>query len=211
MKNQIIIVFLCFVALPIMAQQKAVTENGEEVILYDNHTWELLNAEDIEAIEIPINPKKFTKGEKSTFLLKSQKINLGVWLEPKKWTFSKATENPEAEYEFKLKEGDLYGMFIAEKFEIPLETLRGIAVENGKSVAPDLKIVHEEYRKVNGNNVLLIQMEGTMQGIKFAYYGYYYSNASGTLQFITYTGQSLMKEYKKASEELLNGLVEIEE
>ena len=53
-----------------------------------------------------------------------------------------------------MKEKDLYGMAIVEAFEIPLETLRNLALENGKSVAPDLKVVEEEYRIVNGNKVL---------------------------------------------------------
>ncbi len=209
MKNQIFIILLCLFALPAMSQQNAVTENGEEVLLNPDGTWEYVNQEDIEQNEIPINPKEFHKGDKSSFLLKSKKTDIGIWLNPKIWKFAKASENPEAEYEFELKNGDLYGMLISEKFEIPIETLRGIAIENGRSVAPNLEVVNEEYRNVNGNQVLLLHMEGTMQGIEFAYYGYYFSNESGTIQFITYTSQNLMKEYKKTSEALLNGLVSI--
>lgn len=123
--------------------------------------------------------------------------------------FKKATENIDAEYEFQLKEEDLYGMVIAEKVEIPLETLKSIALENGRSVAPDLTIVKEEYRIVNGIKVLCLQMSGTMQGIKVVYYGYYYSNANGTIQFITYTAQNLLDRYSPESEKFLNGLVEI--
>ncbi|MCC7520261.1 MAG: hypothetical protein IT220_01380, partial [Flavobacteriaceae bacterium] len=104
---------------------------------------------------------------------------------------------------------DLYGMIISEKVEIPLETLRSIAIENGKSVAPDLKIMKEEYRTVNGLKLLLLQMNGTMQGIKFSYYGYYYSNTNGTVQFITYTSQNLLNSYIPEIEKLLNGIVEI--
>jgi hypothetical protein len=52
-------------------------------------------------------------------------------------------------------------------------------------------------------------MDGTMKGIKFTYFGYYYSNAEGTVQFITYTSQNLLDKYKESIEELLNGLVEI--
>lgn len=100
-------------------------------------------------------------------------------------------------------------MILSEKIEIPLETLKSIAVENAKSVAPDLSIVKEEYRTVNGLKLLLMQMNGTMQGVKFSYYGYYYSNNQGTVQFITYTSQNLMDSYIPEIEKLLNGIVEI--
>lgn len=203
----LILISLCFVNL-IKAQQKAVTENGEEVILFEDRTWQYQNKDQISEKETPTNPKKFHKDKRSTFLLKSTKLNIGVYLNPKIWSFKKATSNPEAEFELKLKGGDLYGMIITEKIEIPLETLKSIALENGKAVAPDLKIVKEEYRTVNGLNVLLLQLNGTMQGVKVSYYGYYYSSPNGTVQFITYTSQNLLDSYKPDSEKLLNGFVE---
>lgn len=193
------------------AQIKAVTETGEQVLLYEGGTW--MYAKDAKgtepAKEIKTNPKKFAKSKTSTFLLKSTKNNMGFWINSAKWKFEKAVNNTDAEYELQLKAGDLYAMIIAEKVEIPLETLKQIAVENGLSVAPDLKVVSEEYRMVNGIKLLCLQMNGTLQGIKFSYYGYYYSNAKGTVQYITYTSQNLMNDYMPDIEELLNGLVEL--
>lgn len=190
------------------AQQKALTETGKEVILHEDGTWTYSESSDVAKTEIPTNSKKFKKSSKASFLLKSSKCNIGVWFDPKKWQFAKAKNNEEAEYEIQLKGEDFYALLIAEKVEIPLETLKEIAFQNGKSVAPDLRIVKEEYRMVNGLKVLFMQMDGTIQGIKFSYYGYYYSNSKGTVQFLTYTSQNLMAEYLEAAEELLNGLVE---
>ena len=190
------------------AQEKAVTETGEEVILHTDGTWSYLDSE-FEFKEIPVNKKSFKKSDNASFLLKSSRVNLGFWLDPKKWSFKKAANNEDAEYELQLKNGDLYGMIITEKVEIPLETLKDIAIENGRAVAPDLKIVKEEYRNVNGTKVLLIQMNGSTQGIKFSYYGYYYSNSNGTIQFVTYTSQNLLDSYVNDCEELLNGIVVI--
>lgn len=191
------------------AQQKAVTENGEEVLLYEDGTWKYQNEEEISDNETPTNSISFKKDNASTFLLKSNKFNVGFWLNPKLWSFKKATEASEAEYKLILKSGDIYGMIITEKVEIPLETLKSIALENGKTAAPDLKIVKEEYRVVNGNKILLLQMTGTIKGIKFSYYGYYFSNKNGTVQFITYSSKSLLDSNKTKIESLLNGLVEL--
>ena len=209
MKKITLVLFGLLTVSLIQAQQKAVTETGEEVILYDDGTWIYQDENQLTDKEIPTNPNKFEKDEESTFLLKSNNLNVGFWLNPKIWSFKKAVENPDAEYELQLKDGDLYGMIITEKVEIPLENLKLIAIENGKAVAPDFKIVKEEYRNVNGLKVLNLQLNGTMQGVKFTYYGYYYSNENGTVQFITYTSQNLMESFKPVSDKLLNGIVEI--
>jgi hypothetical protein len=50
-------------------------------------------------------------------------------------------------------------------------------------------------------------MEGTIQGIKFVYLGYYYSDKHGSIQFITYTSKNLLKDYRADMETLLNGFV----
>ncbi|NBX26862.1 MAG: hypothetical protein EBR55_01210, partial [Chitinophagia bacterium] len=147
--------------------------------------------------------------DEATFLLKSNKVKIGFWLNSKIWSFKKATNNSEAEYELQLKDGDLYGMVISEKIQIPIETLKSIAIKNASEVAPDVKIMKEEYRIVNGIKVLLLQMNGTMQGISFSYLGYYYSNNSGTVQFVTYTSSNLLESYLPKIESLLNGIVEL--
>tara|TARA_Y100000385_G_scaffold289637_1_gene359747 strand:- start:3641 stop:4273 length:633 start_codon:yes stop_codon:yes gene_type:complete len=209
MKRTLLLLISLFFVNLIQAQQRAVTETGEEVILFEDGTWKYQNEDQIYEKETPTNPNKFKKDKASTFLLKSSKLNIGVYLNPKTWSFKKATDNPEAEFELQLKGGDLYGMIITEKVEIPLETLKSIALENGKAAAPDLKIVKEEYRTVNGLKVLLLQLNGTMQGIKFSYYGYYFSSPNESVQFITYTSQNLLDSYKPEIEKLLNGFVEI--
>jgi len=204
------LLLLCLLSImSLHAQQKAVTETGEEVILFEDGTWKYQNEDNSKNTTIPTNSEIFTKDKKSTFLLKSKKLNVGFWLNPSLWSFKKATKNAEAEYELALKDGDLYATIISEKVEIPLETLRAIALENGKAVAPDLKIVKEEYRTVNDLRILLLQMNGTMQGIKVSYYGYYFSNSNGTVQFVSYTSQNLINNYKTECDKLLNGLVEI--
>lgn len=207
-KNILVLISLFFVNY-IQAQQTAVTETGEQVILFKDGTWKYQNEEKQTETEIPTNSIAFKKEAESTFLLKSNKVNVGFWINPKMWTFKKGNEKDAAEYKLQLKAGDLYGMIISEKVEIPLETLKSIALNNGRKAAPDLKITKEEYRIVNGLKVLLLQMNGTMEGIKFSYYGYYFSNTNGTVQFVTYTSTNLIASYLPKIEVLLNGIVEL--
>ena len=55
------------------SQIKAVTETGDEVILFEDGTWKYADTTKTEKEDISINPKKFTKNSTATFLLKVQK------------------------------------------------------------------------------------------------------------------------------------------
>ena len=210
MNNKIIFYFIFLLPFLNFSQTNAVTEYGDQVVLYDDGTWTYIDGQIEEDVEIPINPEQYVKDENSKFLLKSSTLNVGIWIDTKDWKFKKALSNEDAEYELELKKEDLYGTVITEKVEIPLATLRNIALSNAQDVAPDTKINKQEYRTVNGIKVLMLEMSGTMSGIKFGYKGYYYSNENGTIQIILYTAENLMDSYKDSTEKLLNGFVQID-
>jgi len=209
MRKLILTSLLILVTGCAFAQIKAVTETGDEVILNQDGTWIYANKTVVTNQDIKVSDKVFSKDINSTFLVKSKTINIGIWLNPKEWNFSKNTVNESAEFQFQKKDEDLYGMLISEKMQIPVETLKGIALENAKKAAPDIKVINEEYRNVNGIKVLMMEMSGTMQGIRFVYYGYYYSNSNGTIQLVTYTGENLLNDYLDDIELFINGLVEL--
>ena len=96
-------------------------------------------------------------------------MNVGVWLNPNKWAISKGAEPQE--YKFTLKGGSAYGMLITEKIEFPLETLKKAALKNAQNASPDIALIKEEYRVVNGTRVLMMELEGTLQDIKFNFLG----------------------------------------
>ena len=93
----------------------------------------------------------------------------------------------------------------SERVEIPLETLRTLALANAQEAAPDARITFEGKRQVNGKELLCLQIKGTIRGVAFTYFGYYYSNNYGSVQIITYTGQNLFEEFQNDFEEFLNG------
>ncbi|MDX5447629.1 MAG: hypothetical protein LPK47_04550 [Bacteroidota bacterium] len=211
MKNTTLLLF-SFLSISLAhGQTHALTDEGQDVLLFEDGTWSYV--EDLELteneVEIPMNPTEFKRPKSASFLVKSSSFNIGIHIDPKAWSFNKGKTNEDAEYEFESKKGEIYGMMIAEGIEIPLLTLRSIALENAQSVAPDVHIVHEEYRMVNGIKVLCLQMEGTYQGIQVAYLGYYYSNENGTVQMVTYSGKKIMEREKERAVEFLNGLVEL--
>jgi len=202
----IVILILCVFSLNVIASKKAVTEEGDVVILNEDGTWSYEDGKPSNISEIPVNTKTFTKDKNAKFALKSNKTNSSFSINPKVWKFKKNENGHDtAEYTFQMKEGDLYGMAISEEIEIEVEELANIAFSNAKSAAPDTKIVKKEYRTVNGHKVIYMEMVGTIQSIKFKYLGYYYSNASGSTQYLAYTSANLVSKYKTEIDKFLNG------
>jgi hypothetical protein len=50
-----------------------------------------------------------------------------------------------------------------------------------------------------------LEVEGTISGVPFAYYGHYYSGPVGTIQLIGFTSRKLMNEYRTSIERLVSG------
>lgn len=210
--KKILFVLFTLTFYQIYAQINAVTENGDPVLLNSDGTWEYTdkNALTAENELIAENKTLFSKPESSNFLVKSNILNVGGWINAKEWKFTKETDNEDAEYEFKNKSKDIYAMMITEEIEIPLESLVDIAIENGKIIATDMKVVQKEYRTVNDTKVLMLQMSATVYGIKIMYCGYYYSNENGSVQLVTYTSEKLFDERNSDIMNFLNGFVELQ-
>lgn len=193
-------------------QIKATTEFGDEVMLYHDHTWSYLSEKEIEQAGTPDrNKKKFSKSSSSDFLLKSVKENFGVWLNKGKWDYQPSTINSFAEYQFKHNAYEIYALMISEEVEVPLLSLRDIALENAKAATTKFKLAEQELREVNGREVVMLQMNGVVQNLNISYLGYYYTNENGSVQLLTYCSSNLFKKRRAEMEEFLNGLIALED
>ncbi|MDX2246730.1 MAG: hypothetical protein SF052_08150 [Bacteroidia bacterium] len=207
----LLLFIVCFMPIRLWAQEIAVTERGDTVFLYANGTWSYYN-EGMQTgqstIEIRMNDQPHTKPEKSIKKISGLNDAYEVWYDEKKWKRVPPGElNPEADIALKFMDGDAYAMVIYEEVEIPAANLSQIAIDNAANVAPDIKMIDREYRVVNNDTLVWMRMDGTANGIKIAYYSYYFSNTKGAIQFHTFTGQNLMDKYKEELENLLDGLI----
>jgi len=192
----------------VQAQINALTETGDAVILYEDGQWAYVEEPD-ELDTILVNDQPFFKDETATFLVKSKKIDKGIWINPKEWNFERKNISEAAEFSFTKKGSEIYAIFIAEKIEIPVETLGNIALINARNASPSAKVVKEEYRKVNGVDVLMMQISATIQGIEFRYFGYYCSSEKGSLQLLSWTFENSFIDSEAEMAAFLNGLVTI--
>jgi len=147
----------------------------------------------------------YQKPEKAISVVKARGDKFLIWYNPLKWNQKKSADSDRPTLVH--KDGDIYAMILAERYAMTPEALKELALKNALNVAPDTKVTYEEQRIVNGKKVLCMRMDGTIEGIQFTYYGYYYAGKSGIVQLITYTSQNLFPEYEAEMTEFLNGLV----
>ncbi|MBB1272366.1 MULTISPECIES: hypothetical protein [Psychromonas] len=197
---------LCFFSFNVSAALQGITDEGDVVVLNSDGTWFYAEDKPIEEFEISNNPGVFKTPASANFVLKSKKNNATFAFNTKQWVFEKSTTDDSAiEYALTLKAGDLYARVITERIQINNKELTEIALDNAKNVAPNAKVIKKEYRMVNGKKMIYMEMVGTMKGIEFQYLGYYYSDASGSTQYVTFTGASLVEKYRAEIDDLLNG------
>ena len=205
-KNLILAAAFVLCGVASRAQVKAVTETGEEVVLYSDGTWKSTAAPKA-GWNTRLDTPSVKKGEKSTFLVKGKMLKYGIWTNAKKWTFSsdKMPSVPAAEYFFKLKDGDAFAMTVPEEVQVNFEALPALGLKIAQAADPNARITLEENRLVNGVLVKYVEMKVSAQGMDLVYVGYYYSGAQGIIRFMAFTSANLLPKYHKDMEELLNG------
>lgn len=198
----VLVLSLLIAASTVAETMEATTSDGKKVILFPDGRWEY--KEEAPSSQAMLS---FKKPSNATEVLKSKKGFVELWYDPNKWATIRDGSNPDAEFQLNHYSGDAQAMVIVERINMPLPALKELALTNAKNVAPDAKIVFEEERLVNNTKMLNMQIEGTIQGISFTYYGYYWTGKAGVLQVITFTGQNLFEELKADFTEFLNGIV----
>jgi len=180
----------------------ATTEDGRKVILKKDGSWKFSSLSNPSLAD---KNAAYQKPEKAISVVKARGDKFLIWYNPLKWNQKKSADSDRPTLVH--KDGDIYAMILAERYAMTPEALKELALKNALNVAPDTKVTHEEQRIVNGKKVLCMRMDGTIEGIQFTYYGYYYAGKSGIVQLITYTSQNLFPEYEAEMTEFLNGLV----
>jgi hypothetical protein len=196
----VLITAAAFVASSASADMSATTSEGKKVILHDDGKWEYADQTPTKAVA---TSDQYVKSPSATQKIELLKGKASLNYDPAKWQDLKETEP--GRFELNHKDGDAYAVVISERLEISQEALQNLALKNAKEFANDAHVVAQQKRRVNGVELLFMQIAGTTEGIAFAYLGYYYTGKSGSVQVVTFTGQNLLDEYRKDMEGFLNG------
>lgn len=192
------------------AQIKGLTDDGKEVVLFDNGTWRFVNESDQKTLEtIKTNPTIFEKNKEATFLMKSQRLDVGIYFNPKKWKITTQKVSPFVEYFFTAENSDnsLYGFLMTEKLQIStLKDLKNIILESVQKRVDYFRLKESEYRTVNGLKVLYIQYSANTKGIDLEYAGYYYLDSDGYCGVVGFTQQKEFEKFLPQLKDFLNGI-----
>ena len=84
-KIELLLVSIICSTLICNGQKKAITESGDEVILYENGTWKYTREFDNnDSNFIRTDSQYYFKNKNASFLLKAKNGNVGFWIDPKK-------------------------------------------------------------------------------------------------------------------------------
>lgn len=188
------------------SQIKALTEDGREVVLMENKTWRFVNETDEKTWDvIKTDDTLLTKSNDATFLMKSKKVDAGIFINPKKWKTVKMSVLPTAEYTFQSLTNPntmILGCLMSENAPIQtLKNLRDVMLSSIQSKADYFKLNKSEYRTVNGNKVLYIDYSLNTSGMDFHYIGNYYLTEDGYCNVVVF---SYEKDFAKNQSEMLN-------
>ncbi len=204
------IIGLFFCSTLAFAQVKGLTEDGKEVVLFDNGTWRFVNESDAKSLETIItNNIPFQKSSDASFLMRSKRMNMGVYFNPNKWKVSPYAASPYTEYLFSKTNGDdqLVAFLITEKIQIPtLKNLKDIIIINIQKNADFFRLKESEYRTVNGLKVLYLRYIANTKGIDFEYVANYHINEEGYAGIIAFSNQKNFDKNLAQMMELLNGI-----
>lgn len=206
---------LLTLSMGVFSQIKAITEDGKEVVLLENKTWRFVNESDEKTLsEIATNTTDFTKAKDATFLLKSKKVEAGLYFNPKKWKTAPPSSFPTAEYIWQntVDPNNLMVSMMATE-NAPIQTLKNlkdIILSTIQSKADFFRLNTSEYRTVNGLKVLYLDYSINTKGMDFRYIGNYYLTEEGYCNIVAFTYEKNFDKNFTEMQSFINGLVKAE-
>ena len=108
-------------------------------------------------------------------------------------------------YQLQHSTGDLYVRVIEERIQLPLEVMPEVALANAREVDPNVTAIRQGSRVVNGVRMLFMEYEAIVGRVPFVFVAHFFSDTSGTVQIIAWTGRNLLAEYRDTIERFVSG------
>jgi len=173
----------------------------------------LLNESDEKTLEtISTNDQLFEKSKDATFLIRSQKIDAGLYFNPKAWRIIKDSQSSFLEYVFSNSSNpNLFAIFSSENAPVQtLKNLKELVIAGVQKNVDYFRLKISEYRIVNDIKVLHLEYSANAKGLDFEYTGNYYLANEGYGSVIAYTFANKYEENKKTLDHFINGITKID-
>jgi len=213
MKKIILFAFIA-ISLSTKAQTKAMTEDGKEVVLFDNKTWKFVNESDEKTLEtISTNEQLYEKNKEATFLVKSKKVEGGLFYDPRVWKIIKTDLNfPSIEHVFtNTVSPNVFAVFVSENAPVQtLKNLKDLVIAGVQKNSSYFRLKEAEYRTVNNIKVLHMKYSVNAKGIDFEYIGNFHLTGDGYCSITAYTFANKYQENTKVLENFVNGITKVD-
>jgi len=201
LSKSMLVIFSYFLLLGSTAYSQSIsasTEDGKQVILHPNGTWEYQKVR-ILPHSRPSSAKKLIKGTNGTY---------GIWIDQHKWNKRKTKEEGQ-DLAFEHVDGDIYARTVAERIPIPIGEMERIVIDNAKEGGnyKNTNVMHREFVVLNNIKLLHLKLSFEWRKISFVGSYYIYSGEKGTIQIWVATTTTLYSQYKKDITDFLNGFV----
>ena len=127
--------------------------------------------------------------------------------DPIEWTVdNEMSDNPDAASQLRYFNNEAFAMIIPERVEVPLESLREIALQNLESESTEVTVIGRGEVVSRGKQLLTMDVTATLELYRTFMRSYYYSDSSGSFQLICWTSENLGQEYVTVFDRFAAGL-----
>jgi len=144
----------------------------------------------------------FTNG----MIAKGKVIPYEIFYNPKKWKVTETIIGGDGEFIFTHENSTIEAEILPERYPSSIEVTKKIFLNNERDFDPNIEIISEEIKNINGNEILVMKLQGQIEDTPYMHYDYLYSDDKISIHFNCAGELELMKYYEQDIFELLNGL-----
>jgi hypothetical protein len=121
------------------------------------------------------------------------------------WTQFYNPGEPSDIMQYKHDSEELFFKVTADRIEVPLDKIEDFNLTQMKAVDPKVRVARRGSRMVNGQRLVVLEIDATIDAVPFTFLGHYYSSDAGTVQIVAWTGRNLLNEKRPLVEAIVSG------
>jgi tetratricopeptide (TPR) repeat protein len=130
--------------------------------------------------------------------------NFSIWIDSAKWKQTHSSKS--GQLTFSNIDGISQAVLMSEKIGAPLAALKDAVMSNFQKASPDVKVISEQHVKLNGKELLMMELDASINQMPYRSLGYFFGGKSGTVQLIVMTFKDVYNENLPQLRDFANGL-----
>ncbi len=210
--SKYILFFILFYSCCVKAQlpaKKVVADSVQNINAEMEEDEILFLPHQINIDTLPTNPILFKRNfHDEQKLYRSNKLKVAIFVDPTIWKKKTSSINSEEEFYFKDNSGfSKARFFTVADTSFKLQDIVNLALNSARTIYFDAEIFKAEYRTVNANKILFVEISIKVKKRKARILHYFYKGSDGITQISLAIAAKILKKYRFIYESFLNGFV----